>query len=108
MSSSTQPKRIPAAAMIAAVLLITFFYPRIIISIFGEHNQWTSYFYQYGFGLVTFIIGTLVVMPDRSSLLKWRGREFLYWKLLLAGMIFFAVGHALWILFALNTPYKGV
>jgi hypothetical protein len=96
-----------APAVIIAVLVFSFFYPRLVIGIFGEHNQWTSYFYQYGFGLVTFIIGTLVVMPYRSHL-KWRGREFLYWKLLLAGLIFFAAGHAFWILFALNTTYKGV
>ncbi len=107
MLSKTKISRISTAAIIIAILLFTFFYPRIIISMFGEHNQWTSYFYQYGFGLVTFIIGTLVVMP-RHSFSKWKGREFLYWKILLAGLIFFAVAQALWILFALNTPYKGV
>jgi hypothetical protein len=106
-------KNLPSARSLAigtsltGVLLITIYtYPRLIIGWLGEANPWTSYLYQYGFGLVFFLMGIYLIL--RSGACKpGRGRDSFWLGVLFAGFIFFAAGHALWIVAAQSIPYLG-
>ena len=88
------------------VLLISFVYPRLLISWLGTANPWTCYLYQYGLGLVTFGVGILLILKTGACQLG-RGRDSYWFKWLIAGMIIFMLVHAIWIVFALSYPVKG-
>jgi len=92
----------------AFVLLLGFvyLYPRIIIALLGPANPWTSYLYQYGFGLVFFAIGIRLILRT-GACRPGRGRDRFWLGVLLAGFVFFAGAHALWILLAQRVPYLG-
>ncbi len=89
-----------------AILVFVFVFPRILISKLGPGNPWTSYLYQYGFGSITFIIGIILILRTKACKFN-RGSDKIWFKWLIAGFIFFATVHAVWILLALYMPYKG-
>jgi drug/metabolite transporter (DMT)-like permease len=106
-------KNIPSAksfaigAVLTAVLLVVIYtYPRWLIAQLGESNPWTSYLYQYGFGLIFFLMGIYLILKE-GSCKPGRGRDSFWLKVLFAGFIFFASAHALWIVASLNIPYLG-
>ena len=104
MEASKNKTLIPILAVI--ILAFIFVFPRIILSNFDPGNPWACYLYQYGFGLVTFLVGLLLVMKT-GSLKLGRGRDTFWFIWIVGGFFLFAGGHALWILIALNTPVKG-
>lgn len=93
-------------AVVAGILAICYFYPRALVSLLGEDNPWTSYFYMYGFGLVTFSVGMFVILKS-GALNPHRGNERMWMHLLLGGFVFFSTFHGIWIILALNIPYLG-
>ena len=90
----------------AVLLAVIYSYPRWIISKLGESSPWTSYLYQYGFGLVFFLMGIYLILKSGACKLG-RGRDSFWLKVLFGGFIFFASAHALWIMASLNIPYLG-
>ncbi|MGC9451887.1 MAG: hypothetical protein ACP5I4_10625 [Oceanipulchritudo sp.] len=107
MKNLPSPRSLAIGSGLAAVLLVFIYaYPRLIIGRLGEASPWTSYLYQYGFGLVFFLMGIHIIL--RSGACKpGRGRDSFWLGVLFAGFIFFAAGHALWIVVSLNMPYLG-
>ena len=95
---------IPILAVV--VLAFIFVFPRIILGNLDPSSPWACYLYQYGFGAVTFLIGLLLIFKT-GSLKLGRGSDTLWFGWLIAGFFMFAVGHAVWILLALNMPVKG-
>ena len=107
MSDSSAKSRLPAVMItIPVVLAFIYFYPRLLIDKFGEANPWTSYLYQYGFGLIVFLIGIYVIRRS-GSCRPGRGYDRLWFGVLIGGFLFFAIGHALWIVAAQQAPYLG-
>jgi hypothetical protein len=92
------------AIVAVAVLLFTYFFPRFVVGRLGAENPWSSYLYQYGFGLVTFLIGLGLIIRTGACQLG-RGRDSFWFKVLLFGIVFFACLHAVWILAALKIPF---
>lgn len=92
--------------IISVLLLITYFYPRWLISMWGEADPWTSYFYQYGFGFLMTAIGIILIVKARS-LVFGRGSDTLWFVVLVSGFFFYLALHGFWIYFALNTPFLG-
>jgi membrane protease YdiL (CAAX protease family) len=88
------------------VLAFVFVFPRILIAGLGAENPWTSYLYQYGFGLIVFTIGIVLILKTGSCVLG-RGNDAHWFRWLIGGFIFFAVLHAVWIILALSIPVKG-
>ena len=105
-ASSTKPRSPAVMITIPVVLAFIFLYPRLLIHQFGEANPWTSYLYQYGFGLVFFLIGIWLILKQGACQLG-RGRDSFWFGVLIAGFLFFAIGHAVWIVLALKVPYLG-
>ena len=91
--------------LIICVLLFTYVFPRFVLSNFDASSPWASYCYQYGFGLVTFLIGMLLIFKTKAIKLG-RGSETIWLAWLIGGFFLFAGGHAIWIYLALNTPVK--
>lgn len=100
------PTRLRNSLIIAGLLAFVFFFPRVIIRLWGAGNPWTSYFYQYGLGLVFFLIGLWVILSS-GACVPGRGRDTFWLGILIAGFIFLAVVHALWIWISLVVPYRG-
>lgn len=88
------------------ILAFVFFVPRIIVAQLGDSSPWTSYLYQYGMGLVTFLVGIGIILKT-GACVPGRGRDRFWLIILFAGFVFFAVLHALWIVLALTIPYRG-
>jgi hypothetical protein len=101
MSKSTR-----TMAIIAGVLVFTFVFPRLLLQWMGPADPWTSYLYQYGFGLVTFAIGIGIILRSGACRVG-RGRDGIWLGVLLGGFVFFATLHALWIVAAESFPYLG-
>lgn len=100
-------KSLTAGVILLGILLaVIYSYPRWIIAKLGESNPWTSYLYQYGFGLIFFLIGIVVILRA-GSCKPGRGRDSFWLGVLFAGFIFFVSAHALWIYASLNIPYLG-
>ena len=91
---------------IPLVLVIIYFYPRLLVKLLGEANPWTSYLYQYGLGLIVFLIGIWMIISTKACQLG-RGHDTFWFRVLLGGFVFFALVHAIWILAALKIPYLG-
>ncbi|MCB0390779.1 MAG: hypothetical protein KDD58_05800 [Bdellovibrionales bacterium] len=98
--------KILIAILIPILAIFIFVYPRILIDWLGKANPWTSYLYQYTFGLVFFGIGILLVLRTKACI-PGRGRDSLWLKILIAGFIFFASFHGLWVYMSLTWPVKG-
>ncbi len=106
-SEQTRPRfSLLLAIAIPAILAMVYFYPRFLVERLGEANPWTSYLYQYGFGLVFFLVGILMILKTRACQFG-RGRDSFWFAVLVAGFLFFSIGHAVWIHYALNAPYLG-
>ena len=93
-------------ALIPSVLAFVYFFPRFLIKTLGVDNPWTSYLYQYTFGLVFFGLG-VVMMLRTGACVPGRGRDTLWLQITIGGFVFFASLHAIWIFLALHMPYKG-
>lgn len=106
--SATSSKTVSPAVWITIPLVLAFIYiyPRVLIANLGEANPWTSYFYQYGFGLVFFLIGIWLILKQGACRLG-RGHDSFWFGVLILGFLFFAIGHAVWIVLALKVPYLG-
>lgn len=94
------------SVLILILLGIIYSYPRWIIGWLGEANPWTSYLYQYGFGLIFFLVGIYVILKA-GACRPGRGRDSFWLGVLFSGFVFFAVAHALWIVASLSIPYLG-
>lgn len=104
---ATKAKSLQSFLISTTLLFIFIFsYPRILLMYFTQENPWMNYLYMYGFGLVFFCIGIWLILKSKACQLG-RGRDSLWFKALIAGFIFFASLHGLWIYFALTMPYKG-
>lgn len=91
---------------IIGILLIIFFYPRFIVNALGENNPWASYLYQYGLGLIVFLVGLWLIRAT-GACQPGRGHDRLWWWVLIGGFIFFTLLHGLWIVLALSCPVYG-
>ncbi|MCB9025574.1 MAG: hypothetical protein H6625_04590 [Bdellovibrionaceae bacterium] len=98
--------KILIGALIPIVLIFIYFYPRFLIDWLGKSNPWTSYLYQYTFGLIFFSLGILLILRTKACQLG-RGRDSLWFKILIAGFFFFASFHGFWIFMSLAWPVKG-
>jgi hypothetical protein len=94
------------STLILILLAVIYSYPRWIIAKLGEENPWTSYLYQYGFGLIFFLVGITIILKA-GACRPGRGRDTFWLGVLFSGFVFFAAVHALWILASLNIPYLG-
>ncbi len=107
MVEKSKPKTVFVGCVVVTLLLLcTYYYPRLLIARLGEANPWTSYLYQYGFGLIVFVVGLWVILKTGACKLG-RGRDSLWFGVLLAGFAMFSTLHALWIVAAQNLPYLG-
>jgi hypothetical protein len=88
------------------ILFVVYFYPRFLVRTLGPADPWTSYLYQYGMGLMVFLVGLALILRTGACQLG-RGRDGFWFKVLLGGFVFFAALHALWILAALHIPFLG-
>lgn len=107
-SESVRPikKIVTAVVVIVALLAMVYIYPRFLVSRLGEASPWTSYLYQYGFGLVVFLIGIILIL--RSGACRFgRGHDTFWFGVLIVGFLVFSIGHAVWIWAALSMPYLG-
>ncbi len=94
------------AALTPLIAGFVFVYPRLLISLLGIENPWTSYLYQYTFGLIFFGLGILLVLRTGACKIG-RGRDNLWLGILIAGFIFFASFHGIWVFMSLYWPVKG-
>ena len=94
------------AVAIPLVLAFIYTYPRVVVALLGTDSPWTSYLYQYGFGLAFFLVGIWLILKTRACQFG-RGRDSFWFGVLIFGFIFFAGGHAVWIYLALKVPYLG-
>ncbi len=106
MSEKACKSTVFVPTLIVIILVVTFFFPRFIISQLGTSDPWACYLYQYGFGLIVFGVGILLIFKTKACQLG-RGRDGYWFKWLIGGFTIFAVAHALWILLALNMPVMG-
>lgn len=106
-SASTRAKHRAAILLtIPVVLALIYYYPRLLIERFGLASPWTSYFYQYGFGFLTFMIGIWIILST-GACKPGRGRDGFWLLVLIGGFLFFLVLHGVWIVAALRAPYLG-
>ena len=106
-SASTRAKHRAAILLaITVILALIYYYPRLLIERFGLASPWTSYFYQYGFGFVTFMVGIWVILST-GACKPGRGRDGLWFLILIGGFLFFLVLHGVWIVAALRAPHLG-
>ncbi|MBU0678206.1 MAG: hypothetical protein KJ626_08800 [Verrucomicrobia bacterium] len=103
---TNQGNGIHPLVVIPLILVVVFAFPRFLVFKLGAGNPWTSYFYQYGFGLMIFIIGIWLILKTGACDCE-RERDCQWFIILLAGYVFFAVMHAAWIMLALSVPYLG-
>ena len=71
------PKQTPLVGAIALILAFVYFFPRYLIASLGPANPWTSYFYQYGLGLVAFSIGIYIILKSGACQFGRGARFFL-------------------------------
>jgi uncharacterized membrane protein YkgB len=98
--------KIKLTLILIGIIAFIYFFPRFIIANLGPADPWTSYLYQYGLGLIVFLVGILVILKSKSCQLG-RGRDTFWFILLIFGFVFFAVVHALWIVASQKYPYLG-
>ena len=98
--------RLAILAAMPLMVAVIYYYPRMLIARFGLDSPWTSYFYQYGFGFIAFMIGIWVILST-GACRPGRGRDGAWFLVLIGGFLFFLVLHGVWILAALRIPYLG-
>jgi len=92
--------------IIIFIVAFIYFFPRFIIRQLGPADPWTSYLYQYGFGLITFLVGIFIIINSKACQLG-RGRDRFWFIILFVGFFIYALLHAIWIIAAQNFPYLG-
>mgnify|MGYP003690275881 CR=1 FL=1 len=103
---SQKASRIMWWSLLPCFLAFAFFFPRLLISQLGPSNPWTSYLYLYGFGF--FYTGSGLLLAIKSGACKLsRPRDRYWFNVVLAGFVYFAGLHALWIYLSLSIPFKG-
>ncbi len=106
MEVTKKKKGLSVPFILVAILIFVFAFPRILISVLGPGDPWTSYLYQYGFGSIVFLIGIVLIRKTGACVFD-RGSDKFWFKWLIAGFFFFAILHAVWILLAVYLPVKG-
>jgi hypothetical protein len=106
MNEQVRKSGMPMPVIATLVLAFIFIFPRLIVAWLGEASPWTCYLYQYGLGLVTFVIG-IVLIRKTGACQMGRGRDTYWFKWLIAGFLIFAITHAVWIVLATEMPVKG-
>lgn len=92
--------------IIISILFFIFFYSRFITENFDHANPWTSYLYQYGFGVLVFVLGMYIIIKNKA--LKFgRWYDSVWFSVLIGGFVFYALFHAIWILVSIYLPYYG-
>lgn len=93
-------------AALALFVVFCFYYPRLLLSLWGPEHPWTNYFYLYGFGFFYTGSGLLLAIKTGACRLS-RPRDRFWFKVVVFGFLYFAILHAGWILLALSVPFKG-
>lgn len=88
------------------VLAFIYFFPRAIVSLFGQESPWSSYFYQYGLGSLFFVTGIILITKTKGLRVS-RGHDRKWLRYMWVGLACYAAIHAWWILLALHYPVKG-
>ena len=99
-----QKWKIPAA--VVGILVFVYVFPRLLLSKWSPDNPWLNYFYQYGFGLVVFLVGWWVVLGS-GALKRGRGYDGRWFRVMVVGFCVYAVVHAAWIWVAVSIPFRG-
>jgi len=97
--------KLKAVGIIAVLLGVVYVYPRMLISTLGESSPWTSYLYMYGLGLVVFVMG-LTLIRKTGALVPGRGKDTMWWRILIGGYLLFFTLHGLWVSLAVFLPVK--
>lgn len=100
-------QRFKVPIVITCILAFIFVYPRLLLSQWEPDNPWLNYLYQYGFGLIVFVLGLWIVL-SQGSLKRLRGRDSRWLKIMIGGFLVYASVHAVWILLAVSMPFKGL
>ncbi len=98
--------KIIIGVLIPVLAAFIFYYPRFLIDVLGKANPWTSYLYQYTFGLIFFSLGILLILRT-GACQPGRGRDSLWLGILIGGFVFFASFHGIWVFMSLYWPAKG-
>ncbi|MEO0336974.1 MAG: hypothetical protein AAF202_11295, partial [Pseudomonadota bacterium] len=77
---SKKPFSLKFWGLVTGIIATCYFYPRILVGLLGKENPWTSYLYMYGFGLITFSVGMLVILQS-GALKPSRGNERMWMNL---------------------------
>jgi hypothetical protein len=93
-------------ALLVFLIAFSYVYPRLLINTLGEDNPWTSYFYLYGFGTLYTGSGVLLALKSGACRLS-RPRDLFWLRMIIAGFLYFAALHGVWIYLALSVPYLG-
>ena len=72
-----------------------------------EYSIWSSFIYFYGLGWPLFIFSCWLMIRSGAVHLK-ASRDRLILGLVVLGLSLFTLIHAVWIFYAMNSPYKGV
>lgn len=93
-------------SLLPLFIVFAFYYPRMLTAILGPANPWTSYLYLYGFGFL--YTGSGVVLAVKTGACKLsRPRDRFWFQMIIAGFLYFAGLHAIWIYLAQSIPYLG-
>ena len=84
-----------------------FFFPRWLVSRFGEGHFISSYLYIYGSGIPFFILGVCLLIRSKALDFRIKGEKKWLWFFIL-GLTWYLIAHGLWILVAVSFPFKGV
>ena len=84
-----------------------FFFPRWLLTRFGEGHFISSYLYIYGSGIPFFILGVWLLIRSKALDFRIKGEKKWLWFFIL-GLTWYVIAHGLWILVAVSFPSKGV
>lgn len=93
--------------LVCFFVISAFFFPRWLVSSFGEAHFISSYLYIYGSGIPFFIVGLYLLIRSKALNLKAPGEKKWLWFFIL-GLTWAVTAHGLWIFTAVYFPFKGV
>jgi len=86
-------------------IFFAYWYPRFLVSVFGEKSVWISYLYTYGMGGIVFGSSLIWIFNRKKN--PFRQKEEFRWLLaILLGFLFVFSFHGLWIYLAKVFPIK--